>query len=263
MIAKQYKLTLTPSTDKFINIPINFDLDVMGREDDISKYQSKVVQDVVGTSDFEIDRFAHSENILDKKTNLNLDFYFWQTGNTPQYKLSYLTDFTDREIYYYSNSFTNSFFKLDFFDSPEQTTQINYLTQIIPVQQGGFENVTITSFIPNLNTQIRKPSFSLDFVGDKEGFFVYWLRKKEFINLDTFYVSAKFFDAKFGQFIRFVNSNIPQNIKNFNPTKYFYYEYKLDYNTKTYQVFGNGINPRVRRGINGSPINWYEYINPA
>jgi hypothetical protein len=150
---------------------------------------------------------------------------------------------------------------LDFFDSVEQTTQINYLTQIIPVQQGSFEDVTL--FLPPKSVKIRKPSYSLDYIGDKEGFFVYWLKKREFINLDTFYVSAKFFDAKFGQFIRFVNANIPTNLKNFDSSKYFYYEYKLDYDTKTYQVFGNGINSRARRGIDGSPINWYEYLNPG
>ena len=49
---------------------------------------------------------------------------------------------------------------------------------------------------------------------------------------------------------------IPSPFK-FNPEDFFYYEIRLDYNEKTYEVWDN--NNRV--GTTSS-IKWYEYINP-
>jgi len=257
MDVQRYKINLKPTNDKFINIPINIDFDFSGRDDAINAYESQVIKEIIGEADdFEINRFSHDNNLpTSSETKLIHEFYFYQNANPP-YSNTYRLDFTDQELYYYSNSFTNSFFKLDFYDSPNPNNQTNYLTQIIPVQQGSFETVNLFK----KDVKVRIPNFSLDFVGDKEGFFVYWLKKRSFLNIDTFYVSAKFFNAKIGQFVRFLNSNTPT--KTFDESKFFYYEYKLNYDTQTYKVFGNGINPRIRRGVTGSPIRWLEYVNP-
>ena len=74
-------------------------------------------------------------------------------------------------------------------------------------------------------------------------------------------MSAKFFDAKEGVFVRLMNteqSALP-NPTLFDASKYFYYRVFLDYTDYTYQIFDINDN---RIGT-GSEINWYEYIDPS
>ena len=103
----------------------------------------------------------------------------------------------------------------------------------------------------------------LDYIGDKEGFFIYWLRSREVINVDTFFMTASFFDARTGVFKRMTNTRqdliIPDKFT-FDNSTYFYYRVDLDYNQKTYEVFSTQTNLRV--GDSTTPIKWYEYVNP-
>jgi hypothetical protein len=145
---------------------------------------------------------------------------------------------------------------LDLYDSPIESQQENYITIILPTQQG----LRMATKMQTTDVQIRKPQFLLDYVGDKEGFFIYWLRNLEFLNLETFYMSAKFFDGRLGVFVKMMNkpqSTLPNKFS-FNGNDYFYYRVSLDYNTKTYKVF-NESNNRVGTT---TPIKWYEYVNP-
>jgi len=141
-----------------------------------------------------------------------------------------------------------------------ETEQTNYVTIIIPTQQGE----RMDTLMQTTNVLIRKPKFILNYVGDKEGFFVYWLKKRTFLDVSRFYMSAKFFDAKIGQFVRMMNrpqSSILGNKYNFSQSEYFYYRLDLDYEKRTYQVFDTfNIQPQRVGGL--TPIKWYEYINP-
>ena len=71
-------------------------------------------------NDFEITRFAHDViSEIDLKTDINYEFYFWNTGSvTPisattivneiDWKNSYIFEgFNTKEIYYYTKPFTN------------------------------------------------------------------------------------------------------------------------------------------------------------
>ena len=172
-----------------------------------------------------------------------------------------LEGFNTKEIYYFSNSFTNSFFKLDFYDTPDPKNQTNYFTLILPTQQGFTTSASTSPYTPDI--QIKIPKFKLDFVGDKEGFFIYWLRNRSYLNIDTFYMTAKFFDAKIGVFVKMMNepqSSLPQGSGrfNFSGSTYFYNKVVLDYDEKTYQVFDS---TNLRIGGESRPIKWYEYIS--
>jgi hypothetical protein len=197
-----------------------------------------------------------------------LFFYFFDylTGVTASTSSNWATDyenatFTDSEIYYFANSFANSFFKLDFYDSNDEKNQTNYFTIIIPTQQGFSTTASISPYIPPV--KIKIPKFKLDFVGDKEGFFVYWLDIPQFSTINTFYMSIKFFDAKEGVFVRMMN--VPQcslpNKYQFESGKYFYHKVILNYETKTYEIY-DGNNPNTRIGTTTNPMKWYEYVNP-
>jgi hypothetical protein len=277
----KYTFTLPKGDDKYINIPIEIKWDLIGQDDAIEKYQEDVVEEIVGfPGDFEILRFAHDSYDNGSKTDIKYDFHFFGdvNGNVPANPSNLVQQFTTNstfwyksyipegflttEIYYYVKPFTKSFFKLDFYDTKDTISQTNYFTVIIPVQQGFTVSGTVSSLLPDV--QIKIPSFKLDYVGDKEGFFLYWLRDKDFYNgLNTFYMTAKFFDARLGIFVKMMNKpQIPPFVPSpftFNPEDYFYYKVILDYNTKTYQIFDDNTTNRV--GTTSS-IKWYEYINP-
>jgi hypothetical protein len=209
------------------------------------------------------------------RTDINYEFFFFDYLTQPlsatlsNWDSDYENaSFTDTEIYYFANSFKGSFFKLDFYDSNITESQTIYLSVIIPTQQGLKEPGTIGPPLNQTQVEVKKPKFLLDYSGaDKEGFFIYWLKDRSYVDITEFYVSAKFFNAKKGQFIRLINT--PQstfnglNKFNIDKSEYFYYKYQLNYQTNQYEVYeyDNGVGNLQRIGTT-SPIKWYEYVNP-
>jgi hypothetical protein len=286
---------LIPQNDEYINIPIEIKWDFEGRDESIDLYEEDVLREVIGIAkDFEIARFSHVpyqyNNTIDCNfqqqpyyaTRLQYQFFFFSgdpisvtTSTSANWVSSYMdmpnsnpwSGFSATQLYYFDNPFTKSFFKLDFYDSNTATTQTNYFTVILPVQQGLTETAVISSLRPPV--QVKIPTMNLDFVGDKEGFFLYWLRKKDFLDIDTFYMSAKFFDGRKGEFIRMLTrpqSSFPSKFQ-FDPSIYFYYKVELDYDSHTYKIFDILTNePRgeyVPFPTNQyKPVSWYEFINP-
>jgi len=266
IVNNSYKFILS-DLPQVIELPVELKWDFYGRDESIDLYEEEVVNEIIGNGyDFEVLRFTHKE-YGQEQTKIQYDFFFY-SGNTNDvntstpinWVCSYLPEgFDATEVYYYRPAFTKSFFKLDFYDSPNGTTQTNYFTVILPVQQGATETVSISTALPSV--QIKKPSISLDFVGDSEGFYLYWLRNPQFLDINTFYMTAKFFDARLGVFVKLMNTpqgSLPDKF-NFVPEDKFYYKVKLDRQTKTYEIFDVVTNQRVG---NGTPIKWYEYINP-
>jgi hypothetical protein len=292
-VNNKFKFTLPKGDDKYINLPVEIKWDFLGRTDAVDEYQKTAVERLTGVADdFEILRFAHASHPNSSRTDVNYDFHFFSvlvdddgvlvptvppnpssditTAVPTDWKTSYIPEgFTTYDLYYYTQPFTKSFFKLDFYDTKEATTQTNYFTVIIPVQQGYSVTGITSSLMPPVN--IKTPSFKLDYVGDKEGFFLYWLRKKNFLNInpnptnttETFYMTAKFFDARLGIFVKMMTK--PQvlplvpSLFQFKPENFFYYKVVLDYTDYTYKIFDNISGNRVG---DISSIKWYEYINP-
>lgn len=248
----------TPNNGKSIDIPIEIKWDFFGRDDSIEIWEKDAIETVIGVAkDFEIFRFAHDSYGPDNQTQINYQFYFEDGFNN--WGNTYLnTNFTTEELYRRVNSFKKSFYKLDFYDTKETQTQTNYFTVIIPTYFGETETASISPLLPTV--EIKKPDIFLDYVSDKEGFFYYWLRSKDFLNISTFYMTAKFFDAKNGVFIKMMN-DLPSTLSDpnsFDGSIYFYYKVVLDYNDKTYKIFDSND---IRVG-DGTPIKWYEYVNP-
>lgn len=260
--------------NKQVNIPVELKWDYLGLDLAIEEYEKNIITEVIGVGrDFEISRFAHAPATgTTNNTEINYEFYFYSGGSLNDinnWRVNYLSEgFTPQEVYYYENNFSNSFFKLDFYDTPDEKKQVNYLTVILPTQQG----LKMDAQMQRTLVSIKKPEFVLDYVGDKEGFFLYWLKKKTFLDINTFYMSAKFYNAKTGQFTQMMtgggsnsldDTNGPQALMNtnkyaFDSTQYFYYTVKLDYPTQTYQV----LNTYGQRLGTNLPIKWYEYVNP-
>lgn len=257
------EILLSGAVDNSINIPIESQWEFLDVETDITIFQDKVVKELTGVDkDFELNRFVHAD--YQNSTAINYEFYFYSgtsLSTAANWKIDYRNaGFTTQEIYYFANSFKNSFFKLDLYDSPIEPEQTNYITIIIPTQQGE----RMPTLMQTKDVLIKKPQYILNYVGDKEGFFIYWLKKRNFIDVTRFYMSAKFFDAKVGQFTRMINrpqSSLSGNKFNFSQSEYFYYRVDLDYDKRTYMVYDTfNVTPQRVGGL--TPIKWYEYINP-
>lgn len=273
-VNNNYRITISPNTQQ-LNIPIKLDFDNLGKEQGFVEYEDYAINQVINPAqDFEVTRFPHSfwdEN--QTKTNINYDFYFFDgsirltaTTNCNQWNNSYLDNgFDSDEVYYFANSFTNSFFKLDFYDNKSSENQKIYFTVIIPTQQGNKESATVGGDTNSFEAEIKMPQFNLDYVGDKEGFFMYWLKNTDYLDINEFYFSAKFFNAKTGEFIRMMNQcqgNLP-NKTNFNKDYKFYYKCVLDYQNYEYVMYSEDEQGNLTRvGTDSNPIKWYEYVNP-
>lgn len=272
-MSNKYKILLN-QTNQNLSFPLEIKWDYTGYEDSITEYQTQIVNEVVGKpKDFEVFRFSHASS--GETNDINYNFYFYNGGYNPTYisfvnanssawSKSYLSaGFSVSDLYYFRRSFNKSFFKIDFYDTPNDSNQRIYFTTIIPTSQGKTTKTTLSTYLSDVNIKI--PDFKLDYLGDKEGFNLYWLRDKEYLNIDTFYMSAKFFSAKDGQFIRMINTGQFEsplrdgNWWNFDKEKYFYYKVTLNYENHTYQVY-NSSNQRI--GNESNPLKWYEYINP-
>ena len=260
-------------------IPIELTWDYLGLDQSIDEYEADIIKKVTGEyGDFEVTRFAHapiavsdpySDNAFEV-TDIQYEFNFYSGGtldDSANWRNNYMSEgFTTDEIYYYTNNFSNSFFKLDFYDNVDEKRQTNYLTIIIPTQQG----LTMDTIMQRTPVKIKRPYFVLDYVGDKEGFFIYWLKKRNFLNIKTFFMTAKFYDAKNGYFTKMMNvpqSSISGDKFVFDSTQYFYYRVELDYEKHNYQVFSMNKQQTLYSNLGDRagatiPIKWYEYVNP-
>lgn len=279
MDVNKIQITQDGLINKELVIPIQLTWDYLGLDQSIDEYEANIIKDVTGTyGDFEVTRFAHapiavsdpySDNAFEI-TDIQYEFNFYSGGSlsaSTSWRNNYISEgFTPQEIYYYTNNFTNSFFKLDLYDNVDEKRQTNYITIIIPTQQG----LTMDAIMQRTPVKIKKPYFVLDYVGDKEGFFIYWLKKRDFLNIKTFFMTAKFYDAKNGGFTKMMNvpqSSIVGDKFTFDSTQYFYYRVELDYEKQNYQVFNMNPTQTLYSNLGDRagatiPIKWYEYVNP-
>ncbi len=133
--------------DKQINIPVSLTWDYLGLDMAIEEYEKTMITEVIGVGrDFEVSRFAHlPATATTNNTEINYEFYFYSGGSLSDinnWKINYLGEgFTPQELYYYENNFSNSFFKLDFYDNTDDKKQESnpfseQLSELTPIVLG-------------------------------------------------------------------------------------------------------------------------------
>jgi len=340
--------------NKEIIVPINVNPDFLDREASVIQEEQNIVEQIIGTpTNYELSRYSRARNIAGN-TSLTYVFNFSQNVEVAS-ENSYLPKFTDSQVRYFTESFRNSFFKLDFYDSLDPKTQKNYLTIILPTRMSntleengcreyefvfdvvntdplspnelrftnccGLETTVVgngavggnpatvvrfchkigtnvyfirrrldangflgeTELIVNLNESTLNysifeldncqceegliglsssrplpiPIMETDFNRNQEGFFLHWFEDRSLLNIDNLYMSAKFFDASRGQYVKFiVNDQIGYSNSYRIPNQDFYYRVGIDYINDEYSVFLTSNDSFV------DTLNWYEYQNP-
>ena len=66
---------IRPTTNNYVDIPIEMKWDFAGHDDSISEYQKDIVKEIIGSpNDFEVSRFSHNSN-RNEETDINYEFY--------------------------------------------------------------------------------------------------------------------------------------------------------------------------------------------
>jgi hypothetical protein len=253
MDANKYKIKFKQNTTNNLTVPIGINWDFLNRGDTIDGYQEKMVEESIGDPvDYEVTRFG-MKGILGN-TQLNHIFYFKNIDNS-QYENSYVVPnrFNAYQLYYNTTPFKKSLFKLDFYDSTNVANQKIYLSIVLSTR---LQQLKETKQYKNKDYLVKKPKFELDYIGEREGYFIYFFEDYNVLQLDKLYMSAKFFSGLDGQFTTFCLKNqndvsLPYQI----PDVDFYYQVNLNYNTNEYEFVD-------QNGIQINELNWYEYSNP-
>lgn len=241
--------------DTSIPITLGETWDFSNREDLINTYSEEVMYELIGSGiDYETARFSKREVFLpatsSNRTLVIHRFKFYNPeNNTWESKYINPNYFTFDEIKNNSKVFKNSFFKLDMYDSMSQSKRKNFLTIILQNSQNN------SDFTFNGKTySLPIPEYSLDYLINPEGFFIYWFKDKTVLNLDSLYMTAKFFNAKTGQFVTFLNKTTTQT-KVIDSNLY----YKLNFNFNNYTYYYSNTNNNTEIEL----VEWFEYLNPS
>jgi hypothetical protein len=232
---------------KSINLPVKLEqrFDTTGNEMAIEKFSDDVLQEIINPiKDYEVAKFIHDYNV-NGENGLDLSFDLGDGYESQGFNVSELVNIT--------NSVKHSFFKLDFFDSPNRETQKLQFTKIIPMY---LSKETPLNEPLDGRTGMLTPEFYSDYLRNNEISDLFIFKNEDTKSIDEFYMGARFFNAKNGDVVRMINSQVTGTVY---PKQHYYYKVVIDRTKRTYQVF-NYINGVVgdRIGNNGNPILFYE-----
>tara|TARA_R110000787_G_scaffold148698_4_gene262582 strand:+ start:235 stop:1122 length:888 start_codon:yes stop_codon:yes gene_type:complete len=205
--------------EKQVTIPLGQSFDEIGREQLIETWEEVELQDNINfIQDYETTRYTHYNPYDDYK--IHYKFLFFSAG-------SYYDDFNilgykDYELARTRQSFKNSFFKFDFYDSPVKSEQKLMFTSVMPANNCRKEQKLISfsedpveywsqmANLPPIPTPM--PMYGVyvpDAIlspeqGKNENYYIQWLKNRDLFTGTSFYMSCKFYNAKDGKVIRMV-----------------------------------------------------------
>jgi len=311
--------------DKKINLPLATDFDEsLGREQLVSLYERSEMQDNINIiQDFETTRYKPA-----KLQNPNNRIYYqisFSSEDQPSGSiLDYFPDYalvgiSHLDINRRKSNFTKSFFKFDFYDTPNPQQQRLYFSIVNPANNGiNFADMpcpgpagsdfgclaeisndpTLPNGDPNPNydpvawrnanqedmqqggsppygpyfyDKLEGSLFEFAAIGKKsENYYIQWLKNRDLVKYNVFYMTCKFYNAETGKIHKFTNKPQPVNGFDLSIPDYFYYQIIFDPINYTYMfnefdtslyAGTNGIGPQVGDAPGPTAINFYEYLN--
>ena len=263
-----------------INLVLNVETDFLtnlGSEENLQQFEGEVLDEILNPiENYEVIRFIHEPYNISGTTITQSDiwFYFYfLTGST------YVQDYAPQGISSRENELmlkqsTDSFFRLEFYKTPHI---LNNNGQVI-----GYESPTRVNrklvfsrnlalplgekmFYNTLNGYIHLPVFNGNNYRNKENMYLFWFEQEDVFvetNLsgtpssNTFFMTAKFYNAKNGNIVDFTNSGFTQSHEVIEESD-MYYQVDIDRINHTYQISNyNGIIKGSRVGtVSGTTIN--------
>jgi hypothetical protein len=261
-----------------VNTETNFFSD-LGSEENLQQFEGEILNEVINPlENYETIRFIHkpytgiTSNIGDTQCDIWFYFYFLSGG-------TYIQDYSPVDITPQENELllrqaTDSFFRLEFYKTPisgntyEPPTRTNrklVFTKNLSIPLGE------KFYYSTLNGYIHIPIFTGSNYRNKENMYLFWFEDESVLsetNLsgtttgNTFFMTAKFYNAKDGSILDFTNSGFSTNhiVSEQND---MYYQVDIDKFNHTYEIFKyTGGTTTNRFGVvNGNtinPIKFYE-----
>jgi hypothetical protein len=156
---------------------------------------------------------------------------------------------------------SESFFRLEFFktpnnDAPDRTNRRLVMAKNLSLPLGE------KYLYGPLNGYIHLPVFTGSNYRNKENMYFFWFQDDSAFNEtnltgNTFWVTAKFYNAKDGSILDFTTTGLT-SLQEVVETRDMYYQVVIDRTDYSYQVFNYNGSVGSRVGLNSNPITFYE-----
>lgn len=251
----------------------------LGWTENAEQMEQEILYEIINpTENYETVRYIHSEynqtstisGTTFSQTDIWYNFYFLNSSG------NYSQNYEDVGITMEENSkmlkqSTESFFRLEFYKtnndaSPNQTNRRLVFAKnlSLPLGEKIYYIGTPSGATLPLNDFISLPVFTGSNYRNTENMYFFWFAddtpfEETNITGNTFYMTAKYYNAKDGSVIDFVNKS-----KNVNATTPYieeedvYYKVIIDRTNYSYIVYAYNGSLGTRKGIVTAPINFFE-----
>tara|TARA_Y100000310_G_C20688781_1_gene820848 strand:- start:2596 stop:3543 length:948 start_codon:yes stop_codon:yes gene_type:complete len=280
--------------DKQITIPIANDFDEsLGKEQLISLYERSEMQDNINIiQDFETTRYKPITDHPQGRIYYQMGFalQYPPTGVISDYIPQYSTvGITNLDVNRRKSSFTKSFFKFDFYDTPNPQQQRLYFSIVNPANNGmnfaempipglgelaeiindpetdinydpkAWRNAQIEDMTnqgpgtgPYYYKKLEGSIFEFAAVGKKtENYYIQWLKDRTLVKYNIFYMSCKFYNAETGKVHKFINKPQPPPPSGYRLSTPDYFYYQIMFNAINFTYVFNEFDPTLYSATNG------------
>jgi len=258
-----------------LNIILNQEQDIqnnLGWQESMVQFEDEVLSSIINPiENYETVRFIHKPYTTSVGgTNLSqtdIWFYFYfLSGSTyvPDYNA---VGISTKENAKMLKAATKSFFRLEFFKTPitdgvvEAPTRINRKLVFaknlsLPLGEKYFYSGN------NLNENIHCPVFMGSNYRNKENMYLFWFQDESVLSGtplsgDTFFMTAKFYNAEDGSITDFCN-NVFSTSREVVDTTDMYFKVVIDRSDYSYQIYNFSGTTGNRVGESNDPIKFYE-----
>lgn len=214
---------LNSETGTTINIPLSNQFQLVDQENIIqSKFvETEINKNINSILDYDKIRFKPiytNNQIINIIDNITYNVHFLNS-NSQFNPYSYYGDigFNDSDVKFRKKGFTNTFLRLNFYDSDITTNQrlISFITLFSRITQEDYSNSTPWGAITpvnNLKIQYKLGNNLVDRTLNSEGFFIYHYKDEVIPTLPKeLYMKAEFNNSKTGKITNFMSTNSTTN----------------------------------------------------
>ena len=252
------------SKNLILNQTQGFKLDA-GWDESFQTYEDEVLEDIINPiENYETVRYIHKpyQNTYGfEQTDIWFLFHFIDEFDT-YIKDYYPIGLEPKDNANLSNATTNSFFRLEFFKTPNNEPPNRTNRKLV-----FSKNLTVPLgerfFYTTLNDLIFKPVFTGSNYRNKENMYLYWFQDDTpFVGTPltgtTFFITAKYFNSVDGSILDFNNKITSSEVKEIED---MYFQLEIDRSDYSYQIFEYDGVAGNRIGMTDNPINFYEKPN--
>lgn len=268
---------LVKNNDQSILIPTNQDFKVdLGWTDSAQEMEQEILYDIINpTENYETVRYIHSPYSVTStsgttfnQTDIWYSFYFLNNSG------NYIQNYEAVGISLEENSkmlrqSTESFFRLEFYktsndESPNQTNRRLVFSKnlILPLGEKVYYTGIPSGSTYPLNDFVYVPVFNGSNYRNTENMYLFWFSddspfSETNITGNTFYMTAKYYNAKDGTVTDFVNKS-KSILQDIIEEEDVYYKVIIDRTDFSYIVYEYSGSLGPRQGKVATPINFYE-----